>query len=80
MTSNKKNLLKFLLSSSLAEINKRGSLTNEIKMSSESIKEIRNIILNKNDKINFELEVVSLLDSKTAQPVVVELNINYPES
>jgi len=80
LTSNKKNLLKFLLSSSLAEINKRGSLTNEIKMSSESIKEIRNIILNKNDKINFELEVVSLLDSKTAQPVVVELNINYPES
>ena len=58
---------------------RRGSLTNEIKLRRDSVKELRNF-LNKNDKTNFELEAVSLINSKTAQPVVVELNINYPES
>ena len=69
----------FLLSSSLAEMKRRGSLTNEIKLRRDSVQELRNF-LNKNDKTNFELEVVSLFNSKTAQPVVVELNINYPAS
>ena len=68
----------FLISSSLAEIKRRGSLTNEIKLRSESVKELRNL-LNKNDKTNFELEAISLTNSKTAQPVIVELNINFPE-
>ena len=71
--------LNFLLSSSLAEMKRRGSLTNEIKLRRDSVKELKTF-LNKNDKTNFELEVVSLINSKTAQPVVVELNINYPES
>ncbi len=69
----------FLISSSLAEIKRRGSLSNEIKLRSDSVKELRNF-LNKSDKTNFELEAVSLVNSKTAQPVIVELNINYPES
>jgi len=69
----------FLLSSSLSEIKRRGSLTNEIKLRSDSVKELRNF-LNKNYKTNFELEAVSSLNSKTAQPVIVELNISYPES
>ena len=69
----------FLLSSSLAEIKRRGSLVNEIKLRGDSIKELRDF-LNKNDKTNFELEAVSLFNSKTAQPVIVELNVNYPES
>ena len=69
----------FLLSSSLAEIKRRGSLTNEIKLRSDSVKELRDF-LNENYKTNFELEAVSLINSKTAQPVIVELNINYPES
>ena len=68
-----------LLSSSLAEMKRRGSLTNEIKLRRDSIKELRNF-LNKNDRVNFELEAVSLSNSKTAQPVVVELNINYSKS
>ena len=79
---NKKNFgdkVNFLLSSSLAEIKRRGSLTNEIKLQSDSVKELRNF-LNKNLQTNFELEAVSLINSKTAQPVIVELNINYPES
>jgi len=70
--------INLLLSSSLAEMKRRGSLTNEIKLRRDSIKELRNF-LNKNDRVNFELEAVSLSNSKTAQPVVVELNINYPD-
>ena len=69
----------FLLSSSLAEIKRRGSLVNEIKLRGDSIKELRDF-LNKTDKTNVELEAVSLFNSKTAQPVIVELNVNYPES
>ena len=69
----------FLLSSSLAEIKRRGSLINEIKLRGDSIKELRDF-LNKDDKTNFELEAVSLFNSKTAQPVIVDLNVNYLES
>ena len=69
----------FLLSSSLAEVKRRGSLTNEIKLRSDSVKELRDF-LNNNDKINFELEAISLINSKTIQPVIVELKINFPIS
>ena len=69
----------FLLSSSLAEVKRRGSLTNEIKLRRDSIQGLRDF-LNKKDKTNFELEAVSLSNSKTIQPVIVELNINYPKS
>ena len=69
----------FLLSSSLAEVKRRGSLTNEIKLRSDSVKDLRDF-LNKKKKTNFELEAVSMVDSKTAQPVIVELNIIYPKS
>ena len=69
----------FLLSSSLAEVKRRGSLTNEIKLRSDSVKELRDF-LNKDDKTNFELEAVSMSNSRTAQPVIIELNINYPKS
>ena len=69
----------FLISSSLAEVKRRGSLTNEIKLRSESVKELRDL-LNKSNKTNFELEAVSLRNSRTVQPVIIELNINYPKS
>ena len=69
----------FLLSSSLAEVKRRGSLTNEIKLRRDSVQELREF-LNKKNKINFELEAVSLSKSMTVQPVIVELNINYPKS
>ena len=66
--------INLLLSSSLAEIKRRGSLINEIKLRSDSVKKLKDF-LNQNNKNNFVLEVVSLRNSKTAQPVVVELNI-----
>ena len=68
-----------LLASSLAEMKRRGSLANEIKLRSESLEEVRNF-LNNNKNTNFELEAISLRSSKTAQPVIVELNINYSNS
>ena len=71
--------LNFLLSSSLAEIKRRGSLTNEIKLRSDSVRELRDFI-SKNNKTNLELEAISLRNSKTNQPVIVEININYQNS
>ncbi len=68
-----------LLSSSLAEMKRRGSLVNEIKLRSESLEEVRNFLKN-NKKTNFELEAISSRSSKTAQPVIIELNINYSNS
>ena len=71
--------INLLMSSSLAEMKRRGSLINEIKLRSDSLKELRDF-LTKNEKVTFELEAVSLRRSKTAEPVIVKLNINYPES
>ena len=71
--------INLLLSSSLAEVKRRGSLVKEIKLRGDSIKELKDF-LNKNDSNKFELEAVSLRNSKTAQPVIVELNINYSNS
>ena len=71
--------LNLLLSSSLAEMKRRGSLTNEIQLRSESVKNVRDI-LKANNKTNFELEAVSLRNSRTAQSIIVELNINYLNS
>ena len=71
--------INLLLSSSLAEMKRRGSLINEIKLRSESLNEVRDF-LNENNKANFELEVISLRNSKTAEPVIVELNINFSNS
>jgi len=68
-----RNKINLLLASTLAETKRRGSLINEIKLKSDSIKELRDF-LNENKNINFELEAVSLRESKTAQPVIVKLN------
>ena len=69
------NKINLLLSSSLAEMKRRGSLTNEIKLRSDSVKKLKDFII-KNNANNFEVEAVSMRNSKTAQSVIVELNIN----
>ena len=71
--------INLLMSSSLAEMKRRGSLANEIKLRGDSLKEVSDL-LNKIDKSNFELEAVSLRNSKTAQPLIFELNINFLNS
>ncbi len=66
------NQINLLLTSTLAEIKRRGSLINEIKLRSDSVKELRKFI-DQNRVIDIELKAISLRNSKTAQPVIVEL-------
>ena len=56
------------------KIKSRGSIVNEITTKGDFIKKIRDSLnINQNDK--YRLEVISLKDSKTADPILVELNI-----
>ena len=85
LTSKEKNInevqnkIKLLLASTLAETKRRGSLVNEIKLKSESVKKLR-VFLNRYKEVDLELEAVSLRKSKTAQPVIVELKFNTIKS
>ena len=70
-----RNTINLLLASSLAEAKRRGSLINEIKLKSDSVKKLQ-VFIEKNKGFDFEFEVVSLRDSKTAQPIIVELKVS----
>ena len=72
---NIRNTINLLLASSLAEAKRRGSLINEIKLKSDSVKNLK-VFIEKNKDFDFEFEVVSLRDSKTAQPIIVELKVS----
>ncbi len=63
-----------LLRKTRDEIKLRGSQANEINTNGNFVKKIRDF-LKDNRNIKFKLEVVSLRDSKTAEPIVVEINI-----
>ena len=85
LTSKEKNIneienkINLLLASTLAETKRRGSLVNEIKLRSESVAELR-VFLNRFKEVDLELEAVSLRQSKTAQPIVVDLQFNTVKS
>ena len=66
------NNINLLLASTLAEIKRRGSLINEIKLRSDSVNKLRDFI-KKNSEIDLVLNAISLRNSKIAQPVVVDL-------
>jgi len=66
--------IKTLLRKTTDEIKLRGSIVNEITTRGDFIKKIRDSLQN-NPNIKYQLEVVSLKDSKTADPIIVELNI-----
>ena len=68
-----------LLRETRDEIISRGSQVNEIKTRGNFVKKIRDF-LKENQNIKFKLEVVSLKDSKTAEPIFVEINILKIES
>ena len=55
-------------------IKSQGSLVSEINTNGNFVKKIRDF-LKENQNVNFKLEVVSLRDSKTVEPIVVEINI-----
>ena len=66
--------IKTLLKKTRDEIKLRGSIVNEITTRGNFIKSIRDS-LSTNQNAQYRLEVVSLRDSKTADPIIVELNI-----
>ena len=68
-----------LLRETRDEIKSKGSQANEIKTRGNFVKKI-NDFLKENQNIKFKLEVVSLRDSKTVEPIVVEINILKIES
>ena len=66
--------IKTLLRKTRDEIKLRGSIVNEITTRGDFIKEIRDT-LEINQNIKYRFEVQSLKSSKTADPIIVELNI-----
>ena len=66
--------IKSLLEETRDEIKSKGSQVSEINTSGNFVKKIRDF-LQENQNINFMLEIVSLRDSKTVEPIVVEINI-----
>jgi len=66
--------IKSLLRETRDEIKSKGSLVAEINTNGNFVKKIRDF-LQENQNINFMLEVVSLRDSKTVEPIIVEINI-----
>jgi len=66
--------IKSLLRETRDEIKSKGSQVSEIKTNGNFVKKIRDF-LQENQNIKFKLEVVSLRDSKTIEPIVVEINI-----
>ena len=67
--------IKTLLRKTRDKVKYRGSIANEITTKGDFIKKIRDS-LKINQNIKYQLEVVSLKDSKTADPIIVELNIS----
>ena len=66
--------IKSLLKETRDEIKSKGSQVSEINTNGNFVKKIRDFI-QENQNIKFKLEVVSLRDSKTIEPIVVEINI-----
>ena len=66
--------IKSLLRKTRDEIKSKGSQVVEINTNGNFVKKIRDF-LQENQNINFMLEVVSLRNSKTVEPIVVEINI-----
>jgi len=66
--------IKSLLGDTRDQIKSKGSQVSEIKTNGNFVKKIRDF-LQENQNIKFKLEVVSLRDSKTVEPIIVEINI-----
>ena len=66
--------IKSLLRETRDEIKLKGSQVSEINTKGNFVKKITDF-LKDNQDIKFKIEVVSLRDSKTAEPIVVEINI-----
>tara|TARA_B100000902_G_scaffold119743_1_gene120139 strand:- start:1615 stop:2574 length:960 start_codon:yes stop_codon:yes gene_type:complete len=67
--------IKKLLRNTRDKIKLKGSIVNEITTRGDFIKKIRDS-LEVNNNIKYRLEVISLKDSKTADPIIVDLNMS----
>ena len=66
--------IKILMRKTRDEMKSKGSIVNEITTRGDFMRKIRDSLkINQNNK--YRLEIVSLKDSKTADPIIVELNI-----
>ncbi len=71
---NANSIIKTLLRKTRDKIKLRGSIANEITTKGDFFKKIRDFLdINQSNK--YQLDVVSLKDSKTADPIIVELKI-----
>ena len=66
--------IKTLIRKTRDEIKLKGSIVNEITTKGDFIKKLRDS-LRMNQNVQYKLDVVSLKDSKTAEPIIVELKI-----
>jgi len=70
--------IKTLITQTRNEIKLRGSIVNEITTRGDFMKKLRDL-LKSNKNVKFQLDVVSLRDSKIAEPIIVELKIKKLE-
>ena len=66
--------IKFLLTSTLAKVKRKGSLVSEITIDTESVNKLRKESKSLKRRPLF-LEIISLRDSETADPISVKLNL-----
>ena len=67
------NTINSLIRKTRDAVNVKGSIVNEITTRGNFLKKLKDY-LKSNQNVKFQLEVVSLRDSKTAEPIIVELN------
>ncbi len=68
------NKIKYLIGKTRDQIKIKGSIANEITTRGDFIKKLKDAIKN-NQNIKLQLDVVSSKNSKTAEPIIVELKI-----
>ncbi len=68
------NTINFLIKQTRDAVKKKGSIVNEITTRGNFLKKLKDY-LKSDQNVKFQLEVLSLRDSKTAEPIIVEFNI-----
>ena len=68
------NTINLLIKQTRDAVKKKGSIVNEITTRGNFLKKLKDY-LKSDQNVKFQLEVLSLRDSKTAEPIIVEFNI-----
>ena len=67
--------IELVLTEALAEAKRRGSIATRINLKRDYIKKLQSFV-KQNKAFDLQFEVISLRDSKTAQPIVVEIKVS----